>query len=215
MQQKSIMPEGLANNMTTQDFRDLVRYLMAHPFLTHVMVAGPFTGDKLDPVDPLADKSIAWEKGAVGVAGRIPVPPSKQAGAAAAVAADVHSPHDLTTKLQIGAAQPARLPEWQVDLLRNAVVRRRQPGPGGDRSALTRGLESLAVCDRVPERQTGAVCPAARSRKKVAARRVTAQNVGQDSDPDAAINPSGSESPLTPKTSAAPPSADKPPIALA
>ena len=38
--EKSLMPEGLGYNMTPQDFRDLVRYLMAHPFLTDVTVDG-------------------------------------------------------------------------------------------------------------------------------------------------------------------------------
>ena len=40
--EKSMMPEGLGNAMTVQDFRDLVRYVMANPFLTDVAVAGPF-----------------------------------------------------------------------------------------------------------------------------------------------------------------------------
>ncbi len=34
--EKSLMPEGLGYNMTAQDFRDLVRYLMANPFVTDV-----------------------------------------------------------------------------------------------------------------------------------------------------------------------------------
>ncbi|HEV2948404.1 MAG TPA: PVC-type heme-binding CxxCH protein, partial [Gemmataceae bacterium] len=34
VQAKSLMPEGLSKNMSVQDFRDLVRYLMANPFLT-------------------------------------------------------------------------------------------------------------------------------------------------------------------------------------
>ena len=38
--EKSLMPEGLGYNMTAQDFRDLVRYLMAHPFITDVTVNG-------------------------------------------------------------------------------------------------------------------------------------------------------------------------------
>ncbi len=38
--EKSLMPEGLGYNMTAQDFRDLVRYLMANPFLTDVTVNG-------------------------------------------------------------------------------------------------------------------------------------------------------------------------------
>ncbi|MGL4420900.1 MAG: c-type cytochrome, partial [Gemmataceae bacterium] len=32
--EKSMMPEGLGYNMTKQDFRDLVRYVMANPYLT-------------------------------------------------------------------------------------------------------------------------------------------------------------------------------------
>src|SRR5207253_279102 len=46
--QKSVMPEGLAGGMKPGEFRDLVRYLMAHPFLTQVGIAAPF-----DPKDPL------------------------------------------------------------------------------------------------------------------------------------------------------------------
>ena len=34
VQEKSMMPEGLTYGMTAQDFRDLVRYLMASPYLT-------------------------------------------------------------------------------------------------------------------------------------------------------------------------------------
>lgn len=38
--EKSLMPEGLSNNMSVQDFRDLVRYLMAHPFVVEATVNG-------------------------------------------------------------------------------------------------------------------------------------------------------------------------------
>ena len=38
--EKSMMPEGLGYNMTAQDFRDLVRYLMAHPFIADATVNG-------------------------------------------------------------------------------------------------------------------------------------------------------------------------------
>src|SRR5262249_307169 len=53
VQPKSLMPEGLANNMTVPDFRDLIRYLMASPFLTEVGVAGPFPGKGNGLVDPI------------------------------------------------------------------------------------------------------------------------------------------------------------------
>ena len=43
MSEKSLMPEGLGYNMTPQDFRDLVRYVMANPFITDVTVNGEKT----------------------------------------------------------------------------------------------------------------------------------------------------------------------------
>ena len=36
---RSVMPEGLANAMSAQDFRDLVRYLMANPFVTEAVLS--------------------------------------------------------------------------------------------------------------------------------------------------------------------------------
>ncbi len=47
--EKSMMPEGLAAGMTTQNFRDLVRYLMANPYLAtgtagDKVVTAPVTG---------------------------------------------------------------------------------------------------------------------------------------------------------------------------
>src|SRR5205823_7021144 len=39
VQEKSLMPEGLNANVSPQDFRDLIRFLMANPFLTEVAVA--------------------------------------------------------------------------------------------------------------------------------------------------------------------------------
>jgi putative membrane-bound dehydrogenase-like protein len=58
VQEKSLMPEGLGNNMTVQDFRDLVRFLMANPFISEgIMNHG-------DVVKPLS----------IGADGRIPLP---------------------------------------------------------------------------------------------------------------------------------------------
>src|SRR5262249_15968533 len=54
--ERSVMPEGLDKNMTVQAFRDLVRYVMANPFLTEVSVAGPFAssgGKAVDVEKPL------------------------------------------------------------------------------------------------------------------------------------------------------------------
>src|SRR5205085_576323 len=77
--EKSLMPEGLGYNMTPQDFRDLVRYLMAHPFVTDVTV----NGTKLS----------------VGVPGKLVLPDTK--GAPAVIEAEVTAPAELKTKLLI------------------------------------------------------------------------------------------------------------------
>ncbi|WP_439621012.1 PVC-type heme-binding CxxCH protein [Gemmata sp.] len=79
--EKSLMPEGLGYNMTPQNFRDMVRYVMASPFLTDVTVNG--------------------EKLSVGVPGRLVLPDTK--GAPAIVEAEVSATADLKTKLLVGS----------------------------------------------------------------------------------------------------------------
>src|SRR5262249_38842737 len=111
VQEKSVMPEGLAATMTVQDFRDLIRYVMAHPFLTEVSVAGPSSAGQpsvIDPTDPLAAKGLQWARPLVGVPGRIPLPASKSEGVAH-VAAEVTAPARLKTRLQLGAVHPLRV----------------------------------------------------------------------------------------------------------
>src|SRR5262249_12862595 len=92
VQPKSVMPEGLANNMTVQDFRDLVRYVMANPFLTDVAVAGPFAKSdepSISRESPLQSSGVTWSHPTVGVTGRIALPPSGKAAAVAYVTAEV------------------------------------------------------------------------------------------------------------------------------
>jgi putative membrane-bound dehydrogenase-like protein len=80
--EKSLMPEGLGYNMTEQNFRDLVRYLMAHPFVTDVTVNGA--------------------RLSVGVPGRIVLPDTK--GAPAVVEAEVTAAAEVKTKLLVGSS---------------------------------------------------------------------------------------------------------------
>jgi putative heme-binding domain-containing protein len=80
--EKSLMPEGLGYNMTPQDFRDLVRYVMAHPFVTTVTVNG--------------------QKLTVGVPGRLLLPDTK--GAPAVVEAEITATEELKTKLLVGSS---------------------------------------------------------------------------------------------------------------
>jgi putative heme-binding domain-containing protein len=111
VQDKSLMPEGLANNMTVQDFRDLVRYLMASPYLTEVAVAGPFAakdGPAVDPANPLQSAAGKWSWPVVGSPGRIPLAPSAKGQAVVYVAAEVTAPAALRTRLQLGAGHPVR-----------------------------------------------------------------------------------------------------------
>jgi putative membrane-bound dehydrogenase-like protein len=80
--EKSLMPEGLGYNMTAQDFRDLVRYLMAHPFVTHATVNG--------------------EKYAAGAPGRIVLPDTK--GSPAVVEAELTATGEVKTRLLVGSS---------------------------------------------------------------------------------------------------------------
>ncbi len=106
-QEKSLMPEGLANNLTAQDFRDLVRYAMAHPFLTDVQVAGPFA--PAEGVEAPALKGVTWSPLSVGPTGRIPLPAGKDNAEVKAFArAEVTAPGAVRTELLLGAGQPVR-----------------------------------------------------------------------------------------------------------
>src|SRR5581483_10545721 len=77
VQEKSLMPEGLSKNMTVQDFRDLIRYMMLNPFLTAVELAGPMQQGQVVPVDvrdPLHAQGVTWAQPVVGPAGKIGLP---------------------------------------------------------------------------------------------------------------------------------------------
>jgi putative heme-binding domain-containing protein len=90
--EKSVMPEGLANNMSVQDFRDLIRYVMASPFLTNVELSDPARPD-VTPVTPL-----------VGVPGRILL--TANHGNLTTLTAKITAPAEMTTRLMLGAAVP-------------------------------------------------------------------------------------------------------------
>ena len=79
--EKSLMPEGLGYNMSAQDFRDLVRYLMAHPFLAEVTVNG--------------------EKVSAGVPGRIALPDTK--GGPAVIEARITATVEVKTTFLVGS----------------------------------------------------------------------------------------------------------------
>jgi putative heme-binding domain-containing protein len=108
---KSLMPEGLDKNMTVQNFRDLVRYVMANPFLTDVGVAGPFEADVPMPksLNDFPSARVTWRYPVVGLPGRIALPETGPGGDKKTyVAANVMAPDRLTTRLQLGAVHPVR-----------------------------------------------------------------------------------------------------------
>jgi putative membrane-bound dehydrogenase-like protein len=117
--QISLMPEGLQKNMSMQDFRDLVRYLMAHPFLTAVEVSQPLA-PTATPDDVAGAK---WTQPLVGVPGRIPLPAAKEK-VAVFVRAEVNAPQGMKTRLLLGANGPAKV--W----LNGRLVYDGQPGNG-------------------------------------------------------------------------------------
>jgi putative membrane-bound dehydrogenase-like protein len=110
---RSLMPEGLDQNITPQDFRDLVRYLMANPFLTEVYVSAPVAaGGAVEAAlaapqtDPLRIGGLMWSTPAVGPAGRIAlahVPVNAAREPVQYVYAPVMAPAELKTRLLIGA----------------------------------------------------------------------------------------------------------------
>jgi putative membrane-bound dehydrogenase-like protein len=107
--EKSMMPEGLGNAMSVQDFRDLVRYLMANPFVTQVTVTTPTAGRHDPSVDHTSTKyPYLLLRTSAGVSGRIKLPEAKQEEYSY-VSAQVTSPETLKTRLLLGAAHPLRV----------------------------------------------------------------------------------------------------------
>ncbi len=96
--EKSVMPEGLGYSMTTQDFRDLIRYAMAHPYLTHVNVEVNSADGKSKRLEPK-----------VGVRGRIPLPTLADGSHRAILKTEVTAPKAMTTRLLIEGKRPAQV----------------------------------------------------------------------------------------------------------
>jgi putative membrane-bound dehydrogenase-like protein len=123
--EKSMMPEGLDKNMTVQDFRDLIRYAMAHPYLSDVDVTGPYPGE--GPIFDLRERDAIhgakWTPVAAGTPGRIALPASKEKSVAF-VRAEVMAQEVLRTRLLLGAGQPIKV--W----LNGKAVYEGTPGDG-------------------------------------------------------------------------------------
>jgi hypothetical protein len=128
--EKSVMPEGLAGTMSVQDFRDLVRYVMAHPFVAEVQLAGPFPADKVK--DPHEVKQ--WKPANVGTPGRVRLAPAKTPSVTV-VRAEVTSPGASKTRLLLGAGTPLKV--W----LNGTVVYEGTPGERADPDQASAAVE--------------------------------------------------------------------------
>ncbi|HJZ56387.1 MAG TPA: HEAT repeat domain-containing protein, partial [Gemmataceae bacterium] len=122
--EKSLMPEGLGYNLTPQDFRDLVRYLMANPFLTDVTVNG--------------------EKVSAGVPGRIALP--EAAGGPVVIEAELSATANLKTALLVGSSA-----DYEVRLDGKSIGTGKgtgklvQPDQGAFEVTLPKGKHTVAV----------------------------------------------------------------------
>lgn len=121
--EKSMMPEGLAAGMSEQDFRDLVRYVMASPYLTEVTVGG--------------------EKVAAPVTGRIQLPQAKDTNEVEVVA-EVTAADEVTTQLLLGGRG-----EFEVTLDGKPVGSAASEKDGPDQAAvpitLSKGKHTLSI----------------------------------------------------------------------
>lgn len=90
VQEKSLMPEGFGSNIKEQEFRDLIRYVMANPFITEVEVA-------VSP--PKFRETINKTRPVVGVPGRIPIPDGEFD---VVINANVSAPEAVRTRILLG-----------------------------------------------------------------------------------------------------------------
>ncbi|MFO0968458.1 MAG: PVC-type heme-binding CxxCH protein [Gemmataceae bacterium] len=95
---KSMMPEGLSAAMTVQDFRDLVKYVMAHPFITEATLARSAAAaiSKLEVVH-------------TGPAGRFDLRAPLKASVRTKLTAAVEAPGVTKTRLLLGLNQPVQV----------------------------------------------------------------------------------------------------------
>jgi putative membrane-bound dehydrogenase-like protein len=120
VQEKSMMPEGLDKNLSVQDFRDLIRYVMASPFITDVKVDGR-------PVR-------------VGPAGRIALPAQEKAR----IEADIAAATKTKTRLLLGGTA-----ELTVSLNGKQIYKGRpgadQPDQASAEVELNEGANKLVI----------------------------------------------------------------------
>jgi len=121
--EKSLMPEGLPNNMSEQEFRNLIAFLMEDPYLHRGLIAGPFKMalDAEGPIekkftqagDPLKTEGVKWKPFQLGPAAVIDMekqgvlaPPTDST---AYVYFEVTSPRAVHTALELAADENVKV----------------------------------------------------------------------------------------------------------
>lgn len=111
VQPKSVMPEGLDKNMTVQDLRDLLRYLMVDPFVTELFVTEAFPAGKEPKVSlakPLASQGVPWKAHPTPVTGKVALSAGSEP-TVRFIAGRLVAPMALKTDLRVGANQTLRI----------------------------------------------------------------------------------------------------------
>jgi putative membrane-bound dehydrogenase-like protein len=134
IQEKSMMPEGLAAGMSEQDFRDLIRYVMAHPFVPHVTIDGM-------SVD-------------VGVTGRIMFPASAN-GVTTKISSQIEAPKRLRTRLLVGGVGRFEI-RLNGSVVGNEELRENRADEKSFDVELQSGRNQLEVAAQ-PSKQPGAI----------------------------------------------------------
>ena len=116
---KSLMPEGLPNNMTDAEFRNLIAYLMEDPMLSQGLITGPFKMalDYAGPIetaaDPLHTEGVKWKPFAVGPFGMIDMEKQKvlapPTDSTAYVYFEVKSPAARTAVMEMAAHEDLKV----------------------------------------------------------------------------------------------------------
>ncbi len=117
--EKSLMPEGLPNNMTEQQFLDLIAFLMEDPFLARGLIAGPFKMalDFQSPLekaaDPLKADGVKWKPFRLGPTGVIDMeklgvlaPPTDST---AFIVMEVRAPRATRAALEVAADEGVKV----------------------------------------------------------------------------------------------------------
>jgi putative heme-binding domain-containing protein len=138
VQEKSLMPEGLTKDMKEQDFRDLVRYVMANPFIVDVEQAvTPKNKDKLPTT----------HKPTVGTFGRIVI--LNGDWEQVELSFKVTAPADMTMRLMVGSRADYEVNAGTTTVKGKGAAREAAPDQSSVEVKLNKGENLLRFTTKV------------------------------------------------------------------